>query len=74
MSTTTVSARVKLEIEIVGDAPWSGECSVDQVHKQAAESAVGFIENLIDKIPGVRQRVRIIGKPTVTAVIVERKP
>lgn len=72
---TSVSATVQLTLEIkVGDG-WGGDCALDQVYKQARESAVGMInEALRAGKPTLQDRIKIVGTPSIAAVVVERKP
>lgn len=67
----TATARVTLTVEVLIRSHWGTGCTIDQVHKQAAEEAVGFIENQVSqKFPEARARLHIVGKPKVDAVIV----
>lgn len=72
---TSVSATVQLTLEIkVGDG-WGGDCAMDQVYKQARDSAVGMIkEALRSGKESLQTRIKIVGTPSVSAVVVERKP
>lgn len=72
-SETSAYARVKLEVEISVNSSWGGDCSIDQVHRQAAEEAIGFIENKVCREADIRLRMKIVGQPIISAVIVERK-
>lgn len=63
MSTT---ARATLTVEIYALGSWGKDCQLDQVYKQAAEAAIGRLENCKDL-----RNIRIIGKPIITAVLVE---
>lgn len=68
------SARVTLTIEVACSSRWGTTCSIDQVHKQAGEEAVGFIQNTIgNKVPESRVRLRIIGEPRVSCVIASKE-
>lgn len=51
-----------------GMQSWGGECSLDQIHKQAADDAVGYLRQRCEK----DGRLRIIGDPKVEAVITGR--
>lgn len=70
----TASARVQLTLDIdVGGGGWGADCTVAQVHKQAADSATGLIHQLLDcyrqhkgRLDG---RVSIVGTPKISAVI-----
>jgi hypothetical protein len=71
---TGVTATVQLTLEIkVGDS-WGGDCAMDQVYKQARDSAVGMInEALRAGKPALQTRIKIVGTPSISAVVVERK-
>lgn len=69
--------RVTVEIEIPGGA-WGSDCTIDQVYKQAKETAIGTLrQGLI--IDGLRQgnmaeaRAMLIGDPYVTAVLADKQ-
>lgn len=72
--TTGVTATVQLTLEInVGDS-WGGDCAMDQVYKQARDSAVGMInEALGASKERLQNRIKIVGTPSISAVVVERK-
>ena len=65
-------ARVKVEIEIEVGSAWGTGCSIEQVYKQASEDAIGAIYHACEK--SKTRQFRVIGKPMVSAVIVEDKP
>lgn len=76
------TARVQLTIEIDGEGGvWGAECSLDQVHKQAREGAIGALNRVVsragnpeaEKQPLARIAIRIIGEPKVTAILVEEE-
>ncbi len=82
MNRVKATARVRITLEFpVGDS-WGGECSTDQIQKQAKESAMAILRNarqpeghvfprsvLADLLD--RRVAQIVGEPTVTAVLVE---
>lgn len=59
------TARVQVTIEVPAGS-WGGECSVDQVYKQARDSALGSIGTVIQrhKLPW-----RLVSEPVVTGVL-----
>lgn len=62
-------ARVSLNLEITLGDVWGGDCQVAQIHKQAAEAAIGSTQSLSDMI---RQgRAKVIGEPKVTTILLE---
>lgn len=56
---TKATVQVTIEVEASGD--WGPECSMEQIIRQASESAIGQIKNSLHKH-------RIIGDPSVTTV------
>lgn len=73
------TARVTVTIEIDADSSWGSGCTIDQIRDQAIESAMGRLRKAIAAtIPNDPEEkrprpIRIIGEPTVAAVIVERE-
>lgn len=66
-------ARVRVTIEIDVDGRWGGDCPAYQIHAQAADSALGFLRQLMSGRPVARNptRFKIIGKPKVIGVFTE---
>lgn len=70
-------ARVTLTIEMdLGDS-WGGDCTVAQIHDQAAKAAVhqlrcGLVIDGLHAAREARQHARIVGEPKVEAILVER--
>lgn len=62
----TAYARATLTVEVTGLGSWGPECSVDQIFRQASESAIGRIVNCREL-----RNVRIIGRPKITSVHTE---
>jgi hypothetical protein len=58
------TARVTLTVEVDVRSSWGGDCTVDQVNRQAAEEAVNYVEQAAAK----DRRIRVIGRPVVTVV------
>jgi hypothetical protein len=60
-------ATVTVTVEISNLGAWGSDCQLDQVYKQAAESAIGKLRT------GMREQdFRIVGNPQVRAVIVDQ--
>jgi hypothetical protein len=53
----TAGARVILTIEVSRCGSWGAECTVAQVHKQAAETAVDYVRKCVEG----DTRLRVIG-------------
>lgn len=62
---TTTGARVTLTIEISNVGSWGPECQMDQVYRQALESAVGRVRNAFAKDA---RGVKIVGVPVIQAI------
>lgn len=68
----SATARVSLTIEIsVGDS-WGEDCKMDQVYRQAADSAIGRLQRIVSDAKVVHGGIRVIGEPKVTAILTER--
>ena len=63
---TTVTAKVKLEVEIVLSQGWGLGCSIEQVKTQAIKEAKLKLETAINK----EQDIRIVYEPVVTMILV----
>lgn len=62
-------ARVQMTVEVDAGAPWGADCSIEQMYKQAAQSAR---ENLINALkPGEHGRVTLVGEPKIIGIITE---
>ncbi len=62
-------ARVQMTVEVDAGAPWGAECTIEQMYKQAAESAR---TNLINALkPGEHGRVHLVGEPKIIGIITE---
>lgn len=72
---TGVTAIVQLTLEVQVSSSWGGDCSMDQVFKQARDEAVGAINNALGEArQSLQNRIKIVGTPSVKAVAAERKP
>jgi hypothetical protein len=65
---TTAKARVTLIVEVEVRGTWGDDCTVAQVHKQAAEEACGAIRNAAD-----RHDIKIIGEQKVDMITTTRE-
>ncbi len=63
----TAGARVTVTVEVSRCGGWGPDCKIDQVYKQAAESAIDYITNRVDR----DHRLKIIGEPKVSMIISE---
>ncbi len=61
-------ARVAVTLEMDLSAPWGGDCNLEQVFKQAKESAEEDVRLKFQKIGGVR-----LLSTKVTAILCEEK-
>ena len=70
MATRTIraSARVQVTVEIPVQGCWGHDAPMEQVYKQAKESALGYLNNALRA-----QSVQLIGEPVVKMVIVEEE-
>lgn len=68
LATATVTVTVQVKV----GSNWGEDCSIKQVHEQAASEAIGMFRNLS---PGnaieFSRRVSLIGDPNVSAIIVK---
>lgn len=62
---TTTGAVVTLTVQISNVGSWGPECQMDQVYRQALESAIGRVRNAFAKDP---RGIKIVGTPSVQAV------
>lgn len=63
----TASAIVTLTIEIESYSSWGPECSVDQIHSQAAKEVTSQVKKALKE--GRCGVTRLIGEPLVRSVI-----
>jgi hypothetical protein len=61
-------ARVTLTVEIDVGSAWAPDCSVKQVHDQAATEAINKLQNILLEASAGR-RIRVVGKPKVDCII-----
>lgn len=72
-------ARVQITVEVEAEGPWSPDTTIDQIHRQATESAEGALRRGLILHSGssgkdTKTLGRIIGDPKVTIVMVEGAP
>lgn len=65
------SAVVTLTVKIPVSDTWGSDCQVDQIHRQAKESAIGILNRM--RKPNEHVPFTVIGEPTVTSILVERE-
>ena len=63
------TAKVQITIEITSPSPWGGECSMEQIHKQAAADAVNRLGELF---AASRLQMKFIAEPKVIATTMEK--
>lgn len=63
----TAGAKVQLVVELSALGSWGHDCTIAQVHKQAAESAIGRLRN------SNLENARIIGEPIIISVSTEER-
>lgn len=66
----TVSARVTMTVEVNCPSNWGPETQMTQIQKQAVSEAVDIVKHAYSK-DGPDSRIRIIGEPSTTAVLVK---
>lgn len=67
------TAIVTLTVEVRVSDAWGPDCSVAQVHRQAAEAAIGKLRNMIYRAGSDNdQCIKLVGTPEVKTVITER--
>ena len=63
----TTTARVQVTIDITVPSTWGDDTTVAQVRNQASEDALGMLRHVEAKYD-----IKVIGKPTVTAVTTQK--
>jgi len=61
-------ATVQLTVEVSGLGSWGAGCTVEQVHRQAAEEAIGKLS----RATGQTRDFRIVGKPVVRVITIDQ--
>lgn len=70
MSGGLTTARVQITLDVASGSSWGDDCTLGQVHKQAAEGAINHINQLIRD---GRLRATIVGTPLVKSIIVPQE-
>lgn len=65
----SVTARVRLLIDVPVNSSWSQSTTMAQITKQAQEDAIALVKGHFDKQDRGRHCISIIGEPVVTAVL-----
>lgn len=65
-------ARIRLTIEVTLDDSWGSDCSIGQLHDQAAREALAKVSNKLCATP-CPVRWCIIGTPVVSGIITEEE-
>lgn len=63
-------ARVMLPVEIMVHDTWGVECTVQQIHKQAYESAINMLNRMAKE--NYRPPFKVVGEPKITTFIVNQ--
>jgi hypothetical protein len=71
-----VRASVTVEVEIPGDSIWSGNTTIDQIHKQALDDfhhTMSLLNkpSVVEEIKHTPHKISIIGEPKVHMVITD---
>lgn len=66
------SAVVTVTVQVRAQGSWGPDCSVAQVHRQAAEEAINSVRNAL-RHAGYSARMQVVGEPEVKTTIVERE-
>jgi len=64
---TKATAQVRITIEMDADGNWGADCTIKQIHDQARRECLQRLRNIIN----TNRHMKIIGEPTVLAVLVE---
>lgn len=65
----TAKVQVTLEVEA---GSWGHDCSIGQLHDQAAESGLREVLQLLKE--GAGSKCRIVGKPRVIGIVTSNEP
>lgn len=63
------TARVILTVEVDCDGSWGGDCAMDQIHKQAKDSAMRILSSAKD----AHRKIRVVSIDEVQAITVSSK-
>lgn len=67
MLTSNSRVRVTVTLEIPISDNWGKDCTVEQIHKQAIDSALVKLNQIVS------HGARVVGDPLVTMILVDRK-
>lgn len=70
MNTIKARAQVQITVEITLNQPWPGDCPINQVHKEASETAMNYIDRLISDY---RSHIRHVGRAKVIGILTEEQ-
>lgn len=66
-------ARVTLTVELALTSGWGPDCTMEQIHRQASDEAIGRLRNLRTANGGF-PNIKIIGEPTIDMVTATVRP
>ena len=72
----SIYARVRITLDIPINQGWSSDCNLEQVYRQAKESAINelrlglSINGLINTLSRAKSNGTIVGDPQVTTIII----
>lgn len=69
----TATARVRLVIDMPLSGSWGNDCTIDQVYKQARESALEYIRATKQSVPKGLPLGTVVLESEVTAVFMAEK-
>ncbi|MNX57001.1 hypothetical protein D3C86_878090 [compost metagenome] len=68
------TAEIQLTLRIKVDGTWGGDCSAEQIFRQAREQAVNMLNSALYRDSDrLRHRIQIVGTPEMLTVIGVRK-
>jgi len=68
MKNIHAKAKVQITVEVDAGAPWGAECTIEQLYKQAADTARSNLTNAFK--PQVHG-IRIVGEPKIIGIFTE---
>jgi hypothetical protein len=66
---SSATAKVILTVEVDCDGSWGGDCPMDQIHKQAKDSAISILSSAKD----AHRKIKIVSIDEVQAITVSSK-
>lgn len=80
MKENTAYARVQITIEVDSEGAWGGDCTVQQIQKQAVDSVIGMLRGAFvvnglvrDQHSKPTREARLVGVPKVEVIVVQEK-